>query len=100
MSPLKAARSKEEGISIQRIRRNPTRFCLGKRQGGNAMTNTKVLMRGVCVGAVLAASGMLAAPAQQLIAPASPTPVPGPIPDILQNYAPVTAERLKKPEDG
>jgi alcohol dehydrogenase (cytochrome c) len=66
----------------------------------NAMTKTKVLMRGVCVGAVLAANGMLAASAQQLVAPASPTPVPGPIPDILQNYAPVTAERLKKPEDG
>ena len=35
-----------------------------------------------------------------MIAPASATPTPGPMPEILQNYAPVTAERLKKPEDG
>ena len=35
-----------------------------------------------------------------MIAPASATPTPGPMPDILQKYTPVTAERLKKPEDG
>src|SRR5262249_2119631 len=34
------------------------------------------------------------------IAPASATPVPGPTPDILQKYTPVTADRLKNPEDG
>ena len=43
---------------------------------------------------------MSAASAQQTIAPASATPVPGPMPEILQKYTPVTAERLKKPEDG
>jgi alcohol dehydrogenase (cytochrome c) len=64
------------------------------------MTRTKVLMRSACVGAILAASGMIGGSAQELIVPASPTPVPGPIPDILQNYTPVTAERLKNPEDG
>jgi hypothetical protein len=57
---------------------------------------TKVLMRSVCVGAILAATGISAASAQQTIAPASATPVPGPMPEILQKYAPVTAERLKK----
>ena len=56
---------------------------------------TKVLMCSVCVGAILAAMGISAASAQQTIAPASATPVPGPMPDILQKYAPVTAERLK-----
>jgi alcohol dehydrogenase (cytochrome c) len=61
---------------------------------------TKVLMRSVCVGAILAAAGISAASAQQTIAPASATPVPGPMPEILQKYAPVTAERLKKPENG
>src|SRR6516162_6361745 len=61
---------------------------------------TKVFMRSVCVGAILAATGISAASAQQTIAPASATPVPGPMPEILQKYAPVTAERLKKPENG
>src|SRR5215510_13850564 len=61
---------------------------------------TKVLMRSVCVAALLAASGTLGASAQQTIAPVSATPVPGPMPQVLQSYAPVTAERLKKPEDG
>src|SRR5262245_522498 len=61
---------------------------------------TKVLMRSVCVAALLAASGTLGASAQQTIAPVSATPVPGPMPAVLQNYAPVTTERLKKPEDG
>jgi alcohol dehydrogenase (cytochrome c) len=55
-----------------------------------------------CVAALLAV-GLTAAPtnspAQQTIAPASTTPVPGPMPDVLARYAPVTAERLRKPED-
>jgi alcohol dehydrogenase (cytochrome c) len=86
------------------------------------MTCTKVLMRHVCLAALLAAAGLSGVSAQQpttpqtnapaatpapaspttpkTIAPASATPVPGPVPDILQKYTPVTAERLKKPEDG
>ena len=52
------------------------------------------------VSAAVSCGGRLtAASAQQTIAPASATPVPGPMPEILQKYAPVTAERLKKPED-
>ena len=37
--------------------------------------------------------------AQQPAAP-PPRPAPAPIPAVLENYAPVTAERLKKPDDG
>jgi alcohol dehydrogenase (cytochrome c) len=40
-----------------------------------------------------------AASAQQTIAPASATPTPGPLPEVLARYTPVTAERLKNPED-
>ncbi|TMH49438.1 MAG: PQQ-dependent dehydrogenase, methanol/ethanol family, partial [Betaproteobacteria bacterium] len=43
---------------------------------------------------------MCGASAQQMIEPASATPVPGPMPEILRQYAPVTAARLKNPEDG
>jgi alcohol dehydrogenase (cytochrome c) len=64
------------------------------------MTNIKVLVRTVCMAAIVAAAGICGASAQETIAPASSTAVPGPMPDILQKYAPVTAERLKKPEDG
>src|SRR5438132_2540765 len=67
------------------------------RRRGNMMTN--VLMRSACVAAI-AAAGICGASAQQMIEPASATPVPGPMPDILQKYTPVTAERLKNPEDG
>lgn len=48
------------------------------------MTKSKHLMRGVCAAAMLAAIGLSGAAAQQLISPASPTPVPGPMPDILK----------------
>ncbi len=67
------------------------------------MIDTKVPMRNVCLAALLAATGISGASAQQTVntvAPASATPVPGPMPDILQKYTPVTTERLKKPEDG
>src|SRR5437016_2759114 len=70
----------------------------GKAQGGNAMIT--VLMRSTCVAAILVAAGTLGVSAQQTIAPVSATPVPGPVPEVLKNYTPVTAERLKKPEDG
>ena len=67
------------------------------------MRNKPSLMQGACIAALLAA-GLMAAPAtasaQQTIAPAAATPAPGPMPDVLANYAPVTAARLRKPEDG
>jgi len=37
---------------------------------------------------------------KQMIEPASATPVPGPMPEVLRQYTPVTAARLKNPEDG
>src|SRR4249920_2960476 len=62
------------------------------------MINTRGLVQSVCGAAIiLAASSALA---QETVAPASPTPVPGPMPEVLQKYTPVTTERLKKPEDG
>src|SRR6266481_9058063 len=63
------------------------------------MFDTARLMQGACVAAMVAAAAIATASAQQTIAPASATPVPGPMPDVLQKYAPVTAERLRKPED-
>ncbi len=62
------------------------------------MIASKTLMQSVCVAAI--AVGMSTASAQQTVAPASLTPVPGPMPEILQKYTPVTAERLKNPEPG
>src|ERR1700730_18888976 len=48
---------------------------------------------------MIIAAGLAPAAAQEIVFPASLDPVPGPMPDILQRYTPVTAERLKKPED-
>src|SRR5215475_5813672 len=49
---------------------------------------------------MIVAAGLAPAAAQEIVFPASLDPVPGPVPDILQKYTPVTADRLKKPEDG
>src|SRR5216684_3985222 len=56
-------------------------------------------MLGVCAAAMIAAAAAGSAFAQETIAPASATPGSGPMPDVLQKYTPVTAERLRKPED-
>jgi alcohol dehydrogenase (cytochrome c) len=65
------------------------------------MIGAIVLSRGVCAAALLAAA-MSGAAAQMppTIVPESATPVPGPMPEVLQKYTEVKAERLKKPEDG
>src|SRR5712671_6321173 len=63
------------------------------------MLETRKLMHGVCAAALIAASAVGAASAQETIAPASATPGPGPMPEVLQRYAPVTAARLRQPED-
>ena len=62
---------------------------------------TRTFLQSVCAAALVAA-GLSAASAQmpQVVAPVSATPVPGPVPEVLQKYSAVTAERLKKPEDG
>jgi alcohol dehydrogenase (cytochrome c) len=62
------------------------------------MFDTSNWMKGVAAAAFVA--GISAASAQQTIAPASSTPTAGPLPDVLAKYTPVTAERLKNPEDG
>ncbi len=62
------------------------------------MVLNRQFLRSVSAAVLITASASLAS-AQQTIAPQSATPVPGPVPEILQKYAPVTAERLKKPED-
>ena len=64
------------------------------------MIHTGALMQSVCATAIVLAGAISSASAQKTIAPASNTPTPGPMPSILQNYTPVTSERLKKPEDG
>jgi len=48
---------------------------------------------------IIVAAGLAPAAAQEIVFPASLDPVPGPVPEILLRYTPVTAERLKKPED-
>src|SRR3989441_3255817 len=86
------------GETVHRPRRHRSELMLAReRRGGNVMTS--VLMRSACVAAI-AAAGICGASAQQMIEPASATPVPGPMPEILRQYAPVTAARLKNPEDG
>src|SRR5438876_2911470 len=86
------------GETVHRPRRHRSELMLAReRRGGNVMTS--VLMRSACVAAI-AAAGICGASAQQMIEPVSATPVPGPMPEILQKYTPVTAERLKNPEDG
>jgi alcohol dehydrogenase (cytochrome c) len=65
------------------------------------MIGARILSQTVCAAALFA-TGILGAAAQMpaTIAPQSATPVPGPMHEMLQKYTPVTAERLKKPEDG
>src|SRR5262247_851181 len=64
------------------------------------MIDIRTFLQSVGAAALLAA-GISAVSAQmpQTIAPPSATPIPGPMPEVLKNYTPVTSERLKKPED-
>jgi alcohol dehydrogenase (cytochrome c) len=64
------------------------------------MADARMYLQNVCVAAIVLSAGVNLAFAQETVAPVSNTPVPGPVPEILQKYAPVTAERLKNPEDG
>jgi alcohol dehydrogenase (cytochrome c) len=65
------------------------------------MLDHRTLLQSMYAAALIGA-GLSVASAQMpaTVAPASPTPVPGPMPEVLQKYTPVTTERLKKPEDG
>ena len=64
------------------------------------MADARMYLQSVRVAAIVLAAGMQLASAQETVAPVSNTPVPGPVPELLQKYAPVTADRLKNPEDG
>src|SRR5262245_21702636 len=64
------------------------------------MINTRGVMQSVCGASIILAASISGAVAQQTVAPVSNTPVPGPMPEVLQKYTPVTAERLKNPEVG
>jgi alcohol dehydrogenase (cytochrome c) len=64
------------------------------------MVDPRMYLQSVCVTAIVLAAGMHLASAQETVGPASNTPAPGPVPELLQKYAPVTADRLKNPEDG
>jgi alcohol dehydrogenase (cytochrome c) len=64
------------------------------------MRDVQIFARGVCAILIIAAAAISSASAQQTIAPASSTQTPGPIPVLLESYAPVTTLRLEKPEDG
>src|SRR3954462_9358748 len=69
-------------------------------KGGTVMRAKRTFLQSVCAAALVAA-GLSVALAQmpQVVAPVSATPTPGPVPEVLQKYSAVTAERLKKPED-
>ena len=65
------------------------------------MIVTRTFLQSVSAAALLAVSiSAVSAQMPQTIVPSSATPIPGPMPEVLQNYTPVTAARLKKPEDG
>jgi len=53
----------------------------------------------IACAVMIVAACLAPATAQEIVFPVSLDPVPGLVPDILQRYTPVTAERLKKPED-
>ena len=60
------------------------------------MLNVRNIFGTVTAGVLAAASAIALTAALGL----AQEPPPAPVPRILQNYKPVTAERLKKPEDG
>ncbi|HLQ92973.1 MAG TPA: PQQ-dependent dehydrogenase, methanol/ethanol family [Xanthobacteraceae bacterium] len=62
------------------------------------MIRKTAFMFGVSATALFA--DLVTLSAQQTVAPASLTPTPEPMPQVLQNYSVVTADRLRKPEDG
>jgi alcohol dehydrogenase (cytochrome c) len=73
------------------------------KMGGDAMRVIFTLPR---TGAVIAAAALAlaltaaSAVAQKPLPPAPQPETPAPVPQILQNYQPVTAERLTRPDDG
>jgi len=61
------------------------------------MSEWKRWLHGMSAVAVMTAAGLASGSAQETIGP--PPAGPLPLPQVLQNYSPVTADRLRKPED-
>ena len=61
------------------------------------MSGWKRWLHGISAVAVMTAAGFASGSAQEMMP--SPPPGPVPLPQVLQNYSPVTADRLRKPED-
>src|SRR5690348_11440026 len=66
----------------------------------DAMATKRRFHAPLAAGALLLAVSAATAPAQQPSPPLPKPDTPPPVPPILQNYKPVTADRLKQPEDG
>src|ERR1700756_1078315 len=64
------------------------------------MTEVHPIYATVAASALALALPVGIASAQQPLPPLPTPETPRPVPPILQNYKPVTAERLKQPEDG
>src|SRR5262249_6485795 len=67
---------------------------------GDAMPRKDRFLTTLAASAVALALSAAAASAQQPLPPLPKPDVPPPVPAILQSYKPVTADRLKQPEDG
>src|ERR1700726_406503 len=63
------------------------------------MTRRSRFLATLATSALALARFAAAAPAQQPSPPLPKPDTPPPVPQILQNYKPVTADRLKQPED-
>ena len=63
------------------------------------MINNKPVTHSLRAAIIVVALGLTSAAAQQIVYPTSDNPTPGPMPALLQSYAPVTLERLLHPED-
>src|SRR5439155_20773467 len=84
--------------AIYRTRRVPADVTPRMRR--NVMTRERRLCLGAVAGGLAFLLSAGAVLAQRPLAPAPKPDIPPPVPSILQNYKPVTAERLKQPEDG
>src|SRR6202011_4770808 len=89
------------GEAVHRPRRHHPELKFSRRSRRGHLKGRVVMLGKIkisCAAAIVAAV-IAPAAAQEVVFPASLDPVPGPTPAILERYAPVTAARLKKPED-
>src|SRR5947199_4865571 len=74
--------------------------CKSDKMRRDAMATKHRFHATLAASALLLAVSAATAPAQQPSPPLPKPDTPPPVPPILQNYKPVTADRLKQPEDG